>query len=151
MTLLTLNLNVDQQLSTIPESKLIMTWLEVAYLESTPCTVNIEIVTEELAQSLNKQYRGKDYATNVLSFPFEAPPIDMPMAHLGDLVLCANVVKKEAAEQTIPIDNHWAHLFIHGMLHLQGYDHINDSEAEAMELLEIKLLKQLNINNPYLI
>lgn len=151
MSLLDLNLNITPINLSIPDTSQIMPWLDIAYLRDTNCTVNIEIVDKSMAQSLNKQYRGKDYATNVLSFPFEEPPIEMPIKHLGDLVLCADVVISEAIEKNITADDHWAHLLIHGMLHLQGYDHLNDIEAQEMESLEVQLLEKLNINNPYLI
>lgn len=153
MNLIDLNLNIsginDNPL--LPTYDRINAWLSSAYLGEQPCTINIEIVDKASARSLNKQYRAKDYATNVLSFPFEAPPIEMPIEHLGDLVLCADVVETEAQQQTISVENHWAHLLIHGMLHLQGYDHLEDTEAQVMESLEIKILEKLNIKNPYLI
>ncbi|HLV78202.1 MAG TPA: rRNA maturation RNase YbeY, partial [Marinobacter sp.] len=94
------------------------------------------------------QYRGKDKPTNVLSFPFEAPAgITMPLA--GDLVICAPVVALEAQQQRKQPVAHWAHMVVHGMLHLQGYDHIEDDDAEAMEALEVRLLSELGFANPY--
>ena len=99
-------------------------------------------------RALNHQYRGRDYPTNVLSFPFEAPAgITVPLA--GDLVICAPVVEKEAREQDKTLEAHWAHMVVHGMLHLQGFDHIEDDDAEVMEALEIRLLMQLGYGNPY--
>jgi len=99
-------------------------------------------------QELNRDYRGKDKPTNVLSFPFEAPAgITMPLA--GDLVICAPVVEQEAADQNKTLESHWAHMVVHGMLHLQGHDHTDDKEAETMEALEIQLLAQLGFANPY--
>ena len=97
---------------------------------------------------LNHEFRGRDRATNVLSFPFEPPP-GVELDHLGDLVICAPVVASEASVQGKPAAAHWAHMVVHGMLHLQGYDHIEDEEAEVMEVLEIRLLKQLGYDNPY--
>lgn len=108
----------------------------------------IKIVDAEESQYLNRTYRGKDKPTNVLSFPSEIPEfVESP--HLGDLAICATVVVNEASEQNKSISAHWAHLTIHGCLHLLGFDHIEDDEAEAMESLEVALLSQLNIANPY--
>ena len=113
----------------------------------------IRIVTPEESQELNRDYRGKDKSTNVLSFPFEAPPIelpdDLPIDILGDLAICAEVVAREAQEQNKVLAHHWAHMVIHGTLHLLGFDHINDDEAEIMESLERELLAQLQIPDPY--
>ena len=112
--------------------------------------VTIRLVDEAESQQLNHDYRGKDKPTNVLSFPFEAPPgIELPL--LGDLIICRQVVEREAQEQDKTLFHHWAHLTVHGILHLRGYDHINEDEAEEMEALEVELLAQLSINNPYLI
>ncbi len=111
-------------------------------------SVVIRLVDANESQSLNLQYRNKDYATNVLSFPFETPEF-VEENHLGDLVICVPVVNGEAREQGKKPLSHWAHMVIHGMLHLMGYDHETDAQAEEMESLEIELLKQLAINNPY--
>ena len=110
--------------------------------------VVIRLVDEAESQQLNDQYRQKNAATNVLSFPFEAPEF-IEDDHLGDLVICVPVVNREANEQGKPGQSHWAHMVVHGMLHLLGYDHINDKDAELMENTEISILKQLGINNPY--
>ncbi len=110
--------------------------------------VSIEIVDKATSQDLNKTYRGKDKPTNVLSFPLELPEF-IKEDLIGDLAICAQVVEQEALEQNKLIINHWAHLTIHGTLHLLGYDHIDDVQAEEMETLEIKLLGQLDIKNPY--
>ncbi|WKE66637.1 rRNA maturation RNase YbeY [Gallaecimonas kandeliae] len=110
--------------------------------------LTVRIVDEEEGLELNSQYRGKDYATNVLSFPFEVPDgIELPL--LGDLVICAGVVASEAAEQGKAPQAHWAHLVIHGTLHLLGYDHIKDEDAELMEGKEIALLQALGYPDPY--
>lgn len=112
--------------------------------------VTIRIVDEEESHALNHEYRGKDKPTNVLSFPFEAPPgLELPL--LGDLVICTQIVEKEAKEQDKELLHHWAHMTIHGILHLRGYDHINDDEADEMELIETQLLASLSISDPYLI
>ena len=107
-------------------------------------SITIRLVENEEGQALNRDYRGKDYATNVLSFPYEYEP-----RTVGDLVLCPEVVAREAAEQGKSLEAHWAHLVIHGCLHLLGYDHIEDEEAEEMEALERTLLAELGHPDPY--
>ncbi|MGQ7261672.1 rRNA maturation RNase YbeY [Vreelandella sp. V005] len=110
--------------------------------------VTIRFVDEDESQTLNRDYRGKDKTTNVLSFPFESPPgIELPL--LGDLVICHAVVAQEASEQGKPLEHHYAHMVVHGILHLMGYDHIDDQEAEEMEQFERELLAELNIPDPY--
>ena len=114
----------------------------------------IRIVGNKEGRALNHHYRGKDYATNVLSFPAEiAEGVKMPkgvkMPLLGDLVICAPVVAREAKEQKKPLAAHYAHLTVHGALHLLGWDHGNDVEAEAMEQLEREILAGLGIDDPY--
>ena len=111
--------------------------------------VAIRIVDADEGQALNLLYRGRDYATNVLSFPADLPPgVDLPL--IGDLVICAPVVAREAAEHGKKPADHWAHLTVHGTLHLLGYDHIDEAEAEAMEALETRVLAGLGIADPYL-
>lgn len=110
--------------------------------------MTIRVVDSNESQQLNHQYRGKDKPTNVLSFPSDLPE-EIGINLLGDLVICAPVVAEEAKQQSKPLLAHWAHMVIHGTLHLQGYDHIEDDQAEAMEALEIKLLQGLNFANPY--
>lgn len=112
----------------------------------------IRIVDNEEGQALNRHYRDKDYATNVLSFPAERPPglpknARFPL--LGDLVICAPVVAREAAEQGKPVNAHYAHITVHGVLHLLGWDHENDADAQAMEQLEREILAGLGIADPY--
>ena len=114
----------------------------------------IRIVDEKEGRALNRHYRGKDYATNVLSFPAEiAEGVKMPkgvkMPLLGDLVICAPVVAREAKEQKKPLTAHYAHLTVHGALHLLGWDHEDEREAEAMEQLEREILAELGIADPY--
>jgi probable rRNA maturation factor len=110
--------------------------------------VTLRIVDIIESRQLNLDYRKKDKPTNVLSFPFEAPEhIDMPF--LGDLVVCAAVVEQEAKEQNKQIIDHWTHLCIHGLLHLLGYDHMQENEAQEMEGIETAILAKLNINDPY--
>ena len=114
--------------------------------------VAIQLVDAAEGQAMNLQYRHKDYATNVLSFPAEVPeglPEDFDFPQLGDLVICAPVVAREAAEQGKKLDDHYAHLTVHGVLHLLGFDHIEDDEAEEMEALERVILASLGIADPY--
>jgi probable rRNA maturation factor len=106
--------------------------------------VTIRLVDADEGQALNREYRGKDYATNVLSFPYETTP-----RVVGDLVICPSVVAREAGEQNKPVAAHYAHLTVHGMLHLQGRDHDNDDEAQVMEDEERKILAALGFPDPY--
>ena len=130
-------------------------WVETALAfeaqtEDFPETeMTIRIVDEEESQTLNREYRGKDYPTTVLSFPFEVPEgIELPL--LGDLVICRQVMEREAKEQQISLASHWAHLAVHGTLHLLGYDHIEEAEAEEMEGLETQIMQKLGFEDPYL-
>ena len=114
--------------------------------------VAIQIVDAPEGQAMNLQYRHKDYATNVLSFPADVPeglPEDFDFPQLGDLIICAPVVAREAAEQGKALNDHYAHLTVHGVLHLLGFDHIQDEEAEEMEALERVILASLDIADPY--
>ncbi|MBP3194677.1 MAG: rRNA maturation RNase YbeY [Cardiobacteriaceae bacterium] len=112
--------------------------------------LTVRIVENQEIQELNKTYRHKDYATNVLSFPAD---LDIPLTPklLGDIVIAADVVNNEAKAQNKTRENHWTHILIHGFLHLLGYDHIEDDEAEIMENLEKQILAQMNISDPYLL
>ncbi|WP_372982227.1 rRNA maturation RNase YbeY [Marinobacter sediminum] len=134
--------------SSVPADAQLQSWAQSAWLGEHPSEVTVRIVDTSESQTLNNEFRGKDKPTNVLSFPFEAPAgITVPLA--GDLVICAPVVEREAAEQHKTPTAHWAHMVVHGMLHLQGYDHVDDEDAEVMEALEIRLLAQLGFGNPY--
>ena len=133
----------------LPSSAQFQSWLDAALAEyENDAEVVIRIVDQAESAALNAQFRNKQNPTNVLSFPFEVPAeIDLNL--LGDLVICAPVVKFEALHQRKKPVNHWAHLVVHGILHLLGYDHINDQQAEQMEAKEIAILATLNIPNPY--
>jgi probable rRNA maturation factor len=153
MTSAIIDLQIASEHPRCPSPSQLKLWVESALQKTTKhdeLELTIRIVDEIESQSLNKQYRNKEKPTNVLSFPFEAPPqIDLNL--LGDLVICAPIVSNEAKEQSKHEISHWAHMVVHGTLHLQGYDHIEDDEAEAMEALEIKILTKLGFPNPYLI
>lgn len=149
-----MRVELDLQLAStaehLPDEAQLRQWCELALRQrSAPSELTIRIVDEAEGRELNRTWRGKDYATNVLSFPAEVPDgiLDIPL--LGDLVICAPVVTSEAAEQGKAADAHWAHLTIHGCLHLLGYDHIDDAEAEEMEALERQLLAELGYPDPY--
>lgn len=148
--LLDLQLACDN-VSLLPEEKDFISWIEKALpSDDEEYEITLRIVDEAESRALNHQYRNKDKPTNVLSFEFEAPDnIDLPL--LGDLVICRQVVEQEAIEQNKTLFHHWAHMCVHGTLHLRGYDHINAEDAEEMENLEINILSQLSISNPYLI
>lgn len=112
-----------------------------------PVELSIRVVGEAESRRLNARYRGKDYATNVLSFPCEAPPLSTPP--LGDVVICARVVAREAKAQGKSVEAHWAHMVVHGVLHLLGYDHVRAKEAARMEARETGILARLGYPDPY--
>ncbi len=127
----------------------IRTWAKLALIERNEDTeISIILMGDEEMSELNETYRHKKGPTNVLSFPFEKPE-DLKLSLLGDLAICVPQMIREAKTQHKPLTAHFAHLTIHGCLHLLGYDHIEPSDATVMELREIELLKQLNIPNPY--
>ena len=129
----------------------IIAWAEAARLDAAG-DVTIRVVDNAEMQNLNREYRDKDYPTNVLSFPADLPPelaAQIDDAELGDIVISAEVVAAEATEQGKALNAHWAHMLVHGMLHLQGYDHIEDNEAAEMEALEVKILAHIGFANPY--
>ncbi|CDZ94558.1 rRNA maturation RNase YbeY [Pseudomonas saudiphocaensis] len=135
---------------TAPAEADLRRWCELALRQrSADSELTIRLVDEPEGRELNSTWRQKDYATNVLSFPADVPDglLDIPL--LGDLVICVPVVEREAAEQDKSLQAHWAHLVIHGCLHLLGYDHIEDDEAEEMESLERQLLAELGHPDPY--
>lgn len=134
----------------IPAAEQVERWLACALAgrAADGAEVTVRVVEEAESGELNRTYRGKQGPTNVLSFPFEAPPgLDLPL--LGDIVVCAPVVRREAAEQEKPPEAHWAHLVVHGALHLLGFDHMDPAEAERMEALETEILGTLGYSDPY--
>lgn len=140
-----------------PKAEQFQLWVDSALNElRQPGNLVIRVVDESESAELNSLYRGKSGPTNILSFPFELPAgVDLGSENddltnfLGDLVICSPIVMQEADAQGKPLTDHWAHIVIHGVLHLLGYDHIEEREAEMMEAKEIAILKKLNINNPY--
>ena len=148
-----MNIELDLQIAcendNLPQHEQLQSWVTAVLAKyKKPFELTIRIVDNKESQQLNNQYRGKDKPTNVLSFPFEVPEgIELDL--IGDLVICAAIVEQEAKEQNKQLTAHWAHMVIHGCLHLLGYDHINDDEALEMESLEIDILAQLGFNNPY--
>ncbi len=144
---LDLQLAVDDQ--GIPPEARFQAWVEAALGgRMDEAELTIRVTDEAEIQALNRDYRHKDKPTNVLSFPFEAPP-GIELALLGDIVICAEVVRREALEQGKSEEAHWAHMTVHGVLHLLGYDHIDEAEAEAMEGLETDILTGLGYTAPY--
>ena len=139
-----------EQESGLPTEEQIEQWATAAVQpQSDEVEMTVRIVDEAESHTLNLNYRGKDRPTNVLSFPFECPDeVELPL--LGDLVICRQVVEREAQEQDKPLMAHWAHMVVHGSLHLLGYDHIEDDEAEEMESLETQIMTGLDFADPYL-
>lgn len=135
----------------LPEEKLIRQWFDLGILAivETASEVCLRIVDDEEITTLNQQYRGKTGATNVLSFPNGAVD-ESDRVLLGDIVISRGVVMKEAADQNKSVNSHFAHLLIHGLLHLQGYDHSEEDQALEMESIEIKLMGSLGFSDPYL-
>lgn len=139
-----------EDVAALPTEAQFQTWLDAVIPQfQEESEVTIRLVDEAESHELNLTYRGKDKSTNVLSFPFEAPPgIALPL--LGDLIICRQVVEQEAKEQEKLLEAHWAHMVIHGSLHLLGYDHIEDEEAEEMESLETEIMLALGYVDPYI-
>ena len=139
-----------EQETGLPTVEQIEQWATAAVQpQSDEVEMTVRIVDEAESHELNLNYRGKDRPTNVLSFPFECPDeVELPL--LGDLVICRQVVEREAQEQDKPLMAHWAHMVVHGCLHLLGYDHIEDDEAEEMESLETQIMTELGFADPYL-
>lgn len=154
-----IDLQLESSAPGLPTEQDFQRWADAALLAAAhegSAEITVRIVDEAEGRELNHEYRERDYATNVLSFPSELPAEllealkeEMDVLPLGDLVICATVVAREATEQGKALQDHWAHLTVHGVLHLLGFDHIEDEEAEDMEALETEVLKGLGIADPY--
>ena len=143
-----IDLQNDESLSGLPDQKDFLTWVDAALMQDyDSLEQTIRVVGEAESRALNSQYRQTDAPTNVLSFASENRYLDYDC--LGDLVICAAIVEQEAKQQDKLLQAHWAHMVVHGMLHLQSYDHQNAIEADKMESLEAKILTTLGYTNPY--
>ncbi|MFY8349762.1 rRNA maturation RNase YbeY [Pseudoalteromonas sp. SSM20] len=144
-----LDLQIAHEFDNLPTFEQFELWANKALTNLKPdAELTIRISDASESQQLNHEYRGKNKPTNVLSFPFEAPPgIELPL--IGDLIICPEVVLQESVEQEKSFHDHFAHMVIHGCLHLMGYDHIDSEEALEMESLEKQLLAELAIADPY--
>ena len=144
------DLDIQREVEGLPKDQELVKWVkEVLTLEQHGDTeLTIRFVSEEESAELNNQYRNKQNSTNILSFPFEMPD-EVELNLLGDLIVCSDIVKREAAEQQKEELAHWVHMIVHGTLHLLGYDHLTDAEANVMEAKEIKILSQLGYSDPY--
>jgi probable rRNA maturation factor len=147
--MISLDLQIACEWENLPSQSQFEAWANAALQTLKPdAELTIRISESQESQQLNHQYRGKNKPTNVLSFPFEVPPgIELPL--IGDLIICPEVVLREALEQEKSFHDHFAHMVIHGCLHLMGYDHITSEEADEMETFEKTLLGDLNIADPY--
>ncbi|MCW8935224.1 MAG: rRNA maturation RNase YbeY [Gammaproteobacteria bacterium] len=147
--------DISESIEEPPSSRLLNTWAQAAWQgeDSSEPVLSLRIVSAAESQQLNNDYRGKNKPTNVLSFPMQIEQQfdDVPMADmmLGDLAICAEVVEREALQQHKTTEAHWAHMVVHGMLHLQGYDHIEEQDAQQMESLETAIMQQLGFLDPY--
>ncbi len=146
----------DSNAAALPSTDQLQLWAEAVVEHMAPLpkpvTVGLRIVDENEGAAINRSYRERDYATNVLSFGSELPEVMLEALDeipLGDLVICAPVVAREALEQDKALDAHWAHMLVHGLLHLQGFDHETDDQADTMEALETRILAGLGFDNPY--
>lgn len=146
---LSISENVNVENMNIPDEESFQQWAESACLDDEDTIASLQIVGRDEMQNLNKTYRNKDMPTNVLSFPMQLPD-EVDIKILGDLALCVDVIDEEARAQGKSLRAHWAHMVVHGMLHLQGYDHVDDSDAKTMEAIEIDILSKLGFENPYL-
>jgi len=144
-----LDLQIACEFDDLPSEEQFFLWANTALKNLKPdAEMTIRISDAQESQQLNSEYRSKDKPTNVLSFEFEAPSgIDLPL--IGDLVICPEIVKKESIEQEKTFHNHFAHMVVHGCLHLLGFDHIDNDEANEMESLEKQILAGLGIDDPY--
>lgn len=149
MTDVTIDIDVACDAASVPPEESLRRWISAALPPvQRPFEVSLRLVEEEEIRTLNSTYRHKDYATNVLSFPADLPE-ELALPLLGDIVVCAEVVQREAQEQGKTWEAHWAHMLVHGTLHLLGYDHIEDDEALEMEALETRIITGLGFDPPY--
>lgn len=137
----------DDDPTGLPDDVTFTRWVREA-VGASPTALTLRLTDAGEMSELNNHYRGKAYATNVLSFPLEFPD-ETGIPYIGDIVICPDVVEREAAEQRKPLDAHYAHLTVHGVLHLLGYDHEMDDDAEEMEMLETQILAKLGYPDPY--
>jgi len=147
---MTIDLDIQNasEFEPVPRQEQFALWVEAALQGKDDIELTLRLVDKSESRELNARFRGKDQPTNVLSFPAELPPgIDIPL--LGDIVICAPLVEEEAQAQDKHLQEHWAHLVIHGVLHLLGYDHQVEQDAIEMERIEVELLASLGIGNPY--
>lgn len=147
---LVLDLQIETGAGDVPSAADFQRWAEAAWRGEGGAELTLRLVDEAESGQLNATYRDRAGPTNVLSFPVDAaelPGLELPL--LGDLVICAPVVTREAAAQGKSAEAHWAHMVVHGMLHLQGYDHLDPAEAEVMESLETDILRRLGYPDPY--
>jgi probable rRNA maturation factor len=142
MPQLDFSLQLASQVADIPSAAQFKRWVRAALRVETSLT--IRVVDEDEGRQLNASYRGKDYATNVLTFPLTEEPLLM-----GDIIICAPVVAREAIEQGKSLLAHYAHMTVHGVLHLHGYDHEVDAQADLMEAMEIIIMHKVGFANPY--
>ena len=144
------NLDIQREVDALPKDEDLLKWLTetLEFEQYSDAELTIRFVDEKESAELNEQYRHKTGSTNVLSFPFEAPA-EVELDLLGDLIICSDVVRKQASEQKKEELAHWAHMVVHGTLHLLGYDHLTDDEAAKMEKKEIQILSQLGYSDPY--
>jgi len=152
----TVDVQVADSISHVPDSAEIHGWIEATLAEAAggqACEVSVRVVDEAEGRELNKRFRDKDYATNVLSFPTDASLQLLPaelQGMLGDIVICGPLVAREAGEQDKDIAHHWAHLLVHGTLHLLGHDHEVEADAREMEALEVRILSSRGVADPYI-
>lgn len=147
-------LDIQREVSALPDDEDLFNWVSetLDFENHADAELTIRFVNESESAALNKQYRNKNGATNILSFPFEVPAEldgEVELNLLGDLIICSDVVKKEAEQQNKSEMAHWAHMLVHGTLHLLGYDHLTDADADVMETKEIKILSKLGYSDPY--
>ena len=149
-----LELDVQREVAGLPTDEELFTWVNetLEFVTHTDAELTIRFVNEKEIAELNEQYRNKSGPTNILSFPFEVPAEldgEVELNLLGDLIICSDVVKKEAEQQNKSEIAHWAHMLVHGTLHLLGYDHLTDVDADVMETKEIQILSKLGYSDPY--